>query len=226
MTGGTPSARPDGSDPSRVALIGAGALGRDSVSVFHALQQQDPAWRIVGFLDDREDLWGSEFLGVHVLGGGDWLKTAPDDVEVLLTVGSPETRRELDERLTGRVKWARIIHPTAVLTPWVHVDEGVLVMARATFTVDVRLGRHVVVNPGCTVAHDVVVGDYSYLSPGVDLAGRVVLEEGVYMGTGAVAIPGVRIGAGATIGAGAVVIGDVPPGVTAVGVPARALDRP
>ena len=43
----------------------------------------------------------------------------------------------------------------------------------------------------------------------------------MFLGTGAIVLPGRRIGTGATIGAGAVVAGDVPDGVTAVGVPAR-----
>ncbi len=208
----------------RVVLVGAGALGRDSMSVFHALQAQDPGWRVVGFVDDREELWGREILGVPVVGGLDWLRDAPDDLEALLTVGMPDDRQALAERLSPSVRWATVVHPTAVLTPWVVIGEGSLVMARATFTVSVRLGRHVVVNPGCTVAHDVEIGDFAYLSPGVDLAGRVVVEERAHLGTGAVVIPGVRIGAGATIGAGAVVIRDVPPGVTAVGVPSRVLE--
>jgi serine O-acetyltransferase len=48
-----------------------------------------------------------------------------------------------------------------------------------------------------------------------------VLEDGVFVGAGAKIIGGVRVGAGAKIGANAVVVSDVPPGATAVGVPAR-----
>ena len=217
-------AHPPPGGPDRVVLVGAGALGRDSMSVFHALQARDPAWRVVGFVDDRPELHGTEMLGAHVLGGREWLRTAPADIGVLLTVGSPSARKALDHELSGHVRWSTVVHPSAELTPWVEIAEGVLIMARSTMTVDVRIGRHAVVNPGCTIAHDVEIGDYAYLSPGVDLAGRVVLEEGVYMGTGATVIPGIRVGAGAMIGAGAVVVRDVPPGVTAVGVPARPME--
>ena len=52
---------------------------------------------------------------------------------------------------------------------------------------------------------------------------RTVVEHGAALGSGAVIVGGVRIGAGALVGAGAVVTGNVPPGQTVAGVPARAL---
>lgn len=45
------------------------------------------------------------------------------------------------------------------------------------------------------------------------------------IGAGAVILNNVRIGAGAKIGANAVVTCDVPPGSTAVGVPARIIKK-
>jgi acetyltransferase-like isoleucine patch superfamily enzyme len=50
-----------------------------------------------------------------------------------------------------------------------------------------------------------------------------VVERGASIGSGATILGGVRIGAGATVGAGAVVVGDVAPGATVVGNPARPL---
>lgn len=209
--------------PDGVVLIGAGSLGRDALSVAHALGA-DGAVR--GFVDDREELWGSDVNGVPVLGGVDWLEEHAEGARALLTVGSPAARRTLDGRLTeAGVSWATWVHPTAVLTPSVSVAEGVLIMARVTTTIDARIGRHAVLNPGCTLAHDVVIEDFAYLSPGVDLAGYAVIETEGYMGTGAVVIPGCRVGARSTVGAGGVVIRDIPPDCTAVGVPARPLER-
>ncbi len=205
-----------------IVLVGAGALGRDALSVAHALGDDG---RIRGFVDDREELWGTEVNGVPVLGGTTWFADNGDGTTALLTVGSPQARRTLDERLSAMgVIWATWIHPTAVRTPTVNVGEGALIMAGVTTTIDVAIGRHAVVNPGCTLAHDVEVGDFAYLSPGVDLAGHVVVEEEAYLGTGAVVIPSRRVGAGATVGAGAVVISDVAPGRTVAGVPAKPLE--
>jgi acetyltransferase EpsM len=51
--------------------------------------------------------------------------------------------------------------------------------------------------------------------------GSVTLGEGAFLGTASVVTPGRTVGAWAVVGAGAIVVGDVPAGVTAVGVPAR-----
>jgi maltose O-acetyltransferase len=56
------------------------------------------------------------------------------------------------------------------------------------------------------------------------LAGWVKIGEGAAIFTGAAVTPGVVIGAGAIVGAGAVATKDAAPGVTVVGVPAKAIN--
>jgi acetyltransferase-like isoleucine patch superfamily enzyme len=50
-----------------------------------------------------------------------------------------------------------------------------------------------------------------------------VIEDGVFVGVDTMFRAPVRIGRGSKTGAGSVVTKDVPPGATAVGVPARVL---
>ncbi len=54
-----------------------------------------------------------------------------------------------------------------------------------------------------------------------DRSGSPVLEDDVTINAGAKVIGPVTVGAGSTVGANAVVVRDVPPGTTAVGVPAH-----
>jgi acetyltransferase-like isoleucine patch superfamily enzyme len=49
------------------------------------------------------------------------------------------------------------------------------------------------------------------------------LGDNVYLGVGSIILPGVTIGDNSVIGAGAIVTRDVPPGVVAVGNPARVI---
>jgi len=70
------------------------------------------------------------------------------------------------------------------------------------------IGANLQVHQGVTVGWD-------YRSPG-----RPVIGNDVFIGAGAKILGAVRVGDGARIGANAVVLQDVPPGATAVGVPA------
>jgi acetyltransferase-like isoleucine patch superfamily enzyme len=53
----------------------------------------------------------------------------------------------------------------------------------------------------------------------------LVIEDDVWIGFGSIVLPGVRIGAKSIIGAKSVVHSDIPPGVIAVGNPARVVRR-
>jgi len=83
------------------------------------------------------------------------------------------------------------------------------------------------------IGETAVVGDDVTLYQGVTLGGTSLhkgkrhptLEAGVIVGSGAQVLGPITVGAGARIGANAVVIGDVPAGVTMVGIPARAILR-
>ncbi len=188
------------------------------------INSRRPAWHLVGFLDDDEARHGTMLDGLAVLAGGESLPSLPDGTHVVCAVGDPQAKARVVERLRSRhFPFASLIHPSVHRSPSVQVGEGSVIMPGAALTVDIRLGDHVLVSPGCTVGHDTVVGHGASLMPGVHLAGRVNVGERVFLGMGAVVISGVTVGADVTVGAGAAVIRDLPPGVTAVGVPARVI---
>ena len=211
--------------PSRpFVFYGASELGRDGLSVIEGLRRTGADIDFRGFVDDGEGLAGTEMCGVPILGGGEWLRDRAGEIACIMTIGAPAVRRVIVERLTGHgVSFETLAHPSALIGARVKVGEGSLIMANVTTTVEIEIGRHVVINPACTLAHDVRIGDFSYLSPGCDLAGAAVVEEGAYLGTSATVLPHITVGAGSVLGAGGVAVQDVPPGVTAVGVPARKL---
>lgn len=103
----------------------------------------------------------------------------------------------------------------------------------------VSIGDPVLVAPGIYLPHGQVVidglveiGAFTAIRPWVTigLAEGVLrgptIGRGVRIGTGAKVIGPITIGDGARIGANAVVLADVPAGRTAVGVPARIVERP
>jgi serine O-acetyltransferase len=98
-----------------------------------------------------------------------------------------------------------------------------------------KIGRRVVIeHQGAIVIHgDSVIGHECTIRQGVTLGNRhpneprqaPVLGRGVNIGAGAKILGRVRVGDNANIGANVVVLRDVPAGHTAVGIPAKNIDK-
>jgi serine O-acetyltransferase len=85
---------------------------------------------------------------------------------------------------------------------------------QATILSAERIGANLWVHQGVTVGWD-YQGDR-----------RPIIGDDVFIGAGAKILGAITIGDGARVGANAVVVCDVPPGATAVGIPARISSRP
>ncbi|MBX3315013.1 MAG: acetyltransferase [Actinobacteria bacterium] len=209
--------------PEPLVILGAGGHGREVLDLVEAVNGTEPRYRVVGFVDD--DPQQPELAlarGVPLLDGFD--DPRAEGAAFVAGVGSPEGRRALVGRAEAMgLRPVSLRHPTTVSGSVNREGEGLLVFALASYTTNVTFGRHVHVNRTATIGHDCVLGDFCSLHPGAVLSGDVHLGEAVTIGTGATVIQGVRIGAGTFVGAGAAVVRDLPPGVVAVGVPARPL---
>lgn len=81
--------------------------------------------------------------------------------------------------------------------------------------------RNAVLGAGVVLKHGVTLG----IRTADDRDGAPTIGDRVVFGPGSQALGRITVGDGAQIGAGAVVLADVPAGATAVGVPARVLER-
>ena len=132
--------------------------------------------------------------------------------------------RRVDRRNSGFVKWLG--------------DRWYWLAYRVVETLTgISIPKSAVVGPGLRIYHfgnvfvhaDAKIGANCTLRQGVTIGNRheggpvPILEDDVDLGAYAQVLGGVRIGRGAKVGAMSVVLCDVPPGATAVGVPARVI---
>ncbi len=103
------------------------------------------------------------------------------------------------------------IHPGATIGRRLFIDHGTGVV----------IGETAVIGDDVTLYHGVTLGGTS-LNRGKR---HPTLLNGVIVGAGAQVLGPVTVGEGARVGANAVVLADVSPGVTMVGIPARAATR-
>ncbi len=107
----------------------------------------------------------------------------------------------------GRFLTGIEIHPGATVGRRVFIDHGMGVV----------IGETAEIGEDCTLYHGVTLGGTSWNKG----KRHPTLGRGVVIGAGAKVLGPIVVGDGARIGSNAVVVKDVPPGATAVGIPAR-----
>jgi serine O-acetyltransferase len=112
----------------------------------------------------------------------------------------------------GRFLTGIEIHPGATMGHRVFIDHGMGVV----------IGETAEVGDDCTIYQGVTLGGTS-LSKGAKR--HPTLGKGVIVGASSQVLGGFTVGDGARIGSSAVVVKPVPPGATAVGNPARIIQR-
>lgn len=102
------------------------------------------------------------------------------------------------------------IHPGATIGRRFFIDHGMGVV----------IGETAEIGDDCTLYHGVTLGGTSWNKG----KRHPTLGDGVVIGAGAKVLGPITVGAHAKIGSNAVVVKDVPPGATAIGIPARVIE--
>lgn len=207
----------------RSVVFGTGGFGREVAWIVES--RKDIAGPFLGYLDDQSENHGKKINGFPVLGGREWLTGQTEPIAVFMGIGTPETRHKIVTylRALSHVRFPVLVHPQVSMGREVQLGEGSIICAGNILTCNIQLGSFVNLNLDCTVGHDTIIEDFTTIAPGVHISGNVTVGRGCDLGTGAAVIQGITIGASVTLGAGAVVNRNLPEGVTAVGVPAKAI---
>lgn len=205
-------------------LVGAGGTSADVLALIESINERQPRYRVLGLLDDADDLRGQTRYGVPVLGSlAEGARQT--DVSFVDCLGSPASfsRREaiLRDRGFDPLRFETLIHPTAFTAGGAQLGPGCILYPNVAILAGVVLGAHVTVLANAVLNHEVAIGDYTILASGVNVSGRVRIGRACYIGCGASLREGITIGDGALVGLGSAVVRDVVAGAVVGGSPAR-----
>lgn len=204
-----------------IYIIGAGGHGRELRSYLRDLRRAGFRVELHGYLDDG--LAAGWHGKLHVLGTIDGF----DELTGLYitAVGSNTLRKEIVERITARYGAAlrpwTLVHPRSYVGEEIKIGEGTCIAPGVIINAEAQIGDHCIINVNASISHDCIINNFVNINPGATVCGTVTIGEGGFIGAGAVVKERVSIGAWSIVGAGAVVVRDIPPNVTATGVPAR-----
>lgn len=209
-----------GHDKRRVIVWGAGGHGKVIVDALFACG----CWDVAGFLDDDEKKTGQKVLGLPVCGSGARLTEFADQLKagsIAIAIGDNYVRDEKFRKAKEcGLSPVTIIHPSAHMSRFVELGEGVIILAGATVNPGTVIEENVCVNTAASVDHDNYLARSCHIYPNATLAGAVRVGEFAYIGSGAVVTPNVVVHKYSYVGAGAVAVKDVREGVIVTGVPA------
>ena len=120
-------------------------------------------------------------------------------------------------RFVRRWRWTTATRPRSGPGTFINSGAVILDVGRVTIGADVQIGPNVQL---LTPTHPL---DPELRRSGAEAAEPITIGDNVWLGGGVIVCPGVTIGQDTVVGAGAVVTRDLPPGVLAVGNPARVI---
>ena len=109
----------------------------------------------------------------------------------------------------------------------VEIGEGVDIFGPRLFTFGsepylVTIGNQVTISHNVDfITHDGALRVARAEFGGAYLYGRISVGDNCFLGAHSILMPGVKVGAGSIIGSGSIVTAEIPPGVVAIGAPAK-----
>jgi sugar O-acyltransferase (sialic acid O-acetyltransferase NeuD family) len=205
-------------------IIGAGALGQEIVWLIEEINEINPKWKILGFLDDYAFSENKTILNYPCLGGfKDIIKFK--DSFFILAFGDPRLREKLYKQIEGeKYRWATLISPTVRIHKTNKIGKGVVIGRYTDLTVNCIIHDFVYLNIHVVLGHEVEVGSFTIISPNVMVNGGGKIGKACQIGANAF-IKDVLIGNYSTIGASSCVIKPVEEYCVVAGVPAKVLHQ-
>jgi UDP-perosamine 4-acetyltransferase len=204
-----------------IVIVGAGGHAKVCIELLQAMGEQ------ISYCIGNEE--SPELcLGIPVLQGDNHIQSLYEDgySRIFIAIGSNSLRERLaTQAINQGYQLVNALSPQAIISPTASLGAGIAIMAGAVINAETRIDDLVIINTGATIDHDCQIGKSVHIAPQCALAGNVRIGNQSFLGLGTKVIPDLEIGEKVMIGAGAVVIANIKSEATAVGVPARIINK-
>lgn len=208
----------------KLYIVGCGGVGKFIVYNEHLFLNRH--YEIAGLVDDDPQNADQKIGKYSILGTTRLLLDIREPFAVAIGVADPVIKKKLIQKIQSKFAlYPSLIASNAWISPRSTIGKGVIIYPGVTVNYETNIEDHVLLNMNCAIGHNCTIQQYSTLAPGVSLAGGTFLEEAVFLGINSATRQSVRIGAHTVVGGLAMVTRNLPPGIVAVGIPARPLNK-
>lgn len=190
----------------KICIVGAGGFAREIFSCIQDIYGDIKFVESVTFMVQDEDYKEDSIMGIRVIPESQF---DPKIYEVVIGIGDPFIRQKIVSKLPIETNYITLIHPSAIISKWVDIGEGSVIMAGSIITCNIKIGKHAQININTTIAHDCIIGNYFTTAPSVNLSGNCIIGDLVYIGSNSSLKQGISIVNNVNISMGSFVIKDI-----------------
>lgn len=206
-----------------IVIYGAGGFGREITCLIRLINEKEPLWNIIGFLDDNPELKGTVTEYGTVLGGAGWLNAYDKPIAVAIAVGSPKAVESIANKITNHlVEYPNLYAPSVTFLDKdsLKIGKGNIFCTNCFVSCNVTVGDFNLFNGYIPIGHDAEIGNYNVVMPSCNISGGVKIGNTNFLGVQSVVLQYIKIGNNTRIGANSVIMRNTKDGNLYMGNPA------
>lgn len=207
----------------KIVIVGATGGSAEVGCIIKDINSVEYEYEIICYLDDNKTLWGQKIYDIEVMGGASMINNFNDDTFFISGIGSQNSfikkPKIINDWSIDKKKYATIIHPSAVVSPYASIGYGSILYPNVTIGPNVKLGNFVQVLPNTNISHHSEISDFTIINGSCLIAGGVKINNNCYIGANTSIRQNVIIGSKVLIGMSSLVLNDIPRGKIGWGSP-------
>lgn len=182
-------------------------------------------YKILGLIHYNSELMGEFKWGYPVVSDTEtFFKQDITKFNFALSMGGNAIRKEVYKIIKNKGgALPTLIHPSASVSRFSILSEGVQIHANVTIQPDVIVKENSIISYGVGLSHNVTVCEHCYIACHSLIGAYTIIDRNVLIGMGTTTVSGKveKIGHDTTVGAGSLVIKSIPANTVVYGRPAK-----
>ena len=146
-----------------IVIYGAGGFGREIACLLKRINSKTPTWNLMGFIDDGLEIGAENEYG-KVLGGVEYLNATASPINVVMSIGKPQTVKVIIEKIKNPlVEFPNIIAPDVIFMDAdnLTMGKGNVFCSGCLVSCNAKIGDFNSFNDFVSIGHDTVIGNYN-----------------------------------------------------------------
>ena len=162
-----------------LVIIGAGPFGEEMLDNLRLINEEEPRWNLLGFIDEEAT---GEIDGIKVLGKLEDFLQMDRRIQFFVADMDGFVRQKIATICKAAGFTGATITDNLKMQANVHIGEGCFLGYKCHLSTSVTLGDFCVFERGCIIGHDTEIGSYSTFRASASLGGDSVIGQHTTLG--------------------------------------------